>query len=252
MIYIMAHNKVNFNNFYVDKSFDKEIYLVFLTSGKRGHNQTSLIEKIKNEGLGMTLEWELENYNKNLQLNTFHAPSIFYNTHVSGFEFKNDYVGFLEYDLSLYDGFTDKVKDIVNKHKGERFLIFPSHRHKLETLNKSTSITTQGTHWLEYFIKDYNNRFGTEYKRKEFVTKHKEEIIPTQQSFICDVITYKELSKYVYDIITKAGINQKKYAPRPSTNLERFIGMFLFLHSLKYGNTYSLPLTHHHSSDGKY
>ena len=60
-----------------------------------------------------------------------------------------------------------------------------------------------GKKWLDFFIHDYNKRYNTEYKYKTFLEKNKNELIPTQQSFICDIKTYEELSSYVFNFIGK-------------------------------------------------
>ncbi len=97
MIYIMAHNKVNLNNFYLDKTFDKDMYEFFLTKGKAKNPPTELIKKITHEGFNVNLEWEFDRYNSSLQNQNFHAPSIFYHTYINNFEIKDDYIGFLLY-----------------------------------------------------------------------------------------------------------------------------------------------------------
>lgn len=249
MINIIAHNKVYFNNLYEDKSFDYNLYKFFLTEGRK--DKLDISDIIKKEGFDVEKEWLMEEYNPYLQSNNFHAPSIFYHTHLNNTKFNDNYIGFLEYDLKLSDGFTKSVKEILNKHKEDKFLIFPSVRHKLIKLDNQRLIKISGKKWLKFFIHDYNKRYNTEYKYKTFLEKNKNELIPTQQSFICDIKTYDELSSYVFNFISEYP-NRALYSPRPSTVLERFIGLFLFIKSLEYKNVYKIPLEHKHSSGGVY
>jgi hypothetical protein len=255
MIYIIAHNRVIFKDLYVDKSFDKSMYGVYITEGRKKNKTVTdnLIKSVHSEGLEMIHEWDLETYNPSLQNRTFLASTVLYHTHINEITGPHDYIGFLEYDLSLdlgEESFTYKVKEIVTKHKNEPFIIFPSIRHKLGVLNKQGNITCGGAHWLKFFFDDYNKRFGTSFKHADFVNKHPNDLIPTQQSFICDIETYKAISKYVYDFIEDHG--NKSHSPRPSTTMERYIGMFMYLRSQKMDNVYKIPLKHKHGSGGSY
>jgi hypothetical protein len=251
VIYIIAHNKINFSNFYVDETFDKSMYGFFLTKGKDSTSSDAIVTKIKDEGFDVDLEWKLDIYNEKLQNQSFHAPTVFYHTYINDFEYKDNFIGFLEYDLVLNEGTTKEYKELISKHQGESFMIFPSIRHKLSRLDKQRSITAYDKHWLRFFLGDYNKRFNTKIEYNKFLIENGNCLIPTQQSFICDIDTYKKLSKYVYDIITEFP-EREKYVPRPSTNLERFIGLYLFIESLSMKNVYELPLQHKHSSGGVY
>ncbi len=249
MIYIVAHNKVDFNNLYVDETFDSNMYKFFLTEGRI--NKKDITKVIESEGFGIEMEWKLDKYNPKLQKYNFHAPSIFYHTYLNNFKFDGTYIGFLEYDLQLTSNFSANIKEIVEKHSDNSFLIFPSIRHKLTRLDNQNTISMLGKSWLKFFLIDYNKRYNTSYEYSKFIKDHGNELIPTQQSFICDVDTYKLVSKYVYDFISDYP-DRSQYSSLPGTILERYIGIFLYILSLKCKNVYRIPLQHKHSSGGRY
>lgn len=276
MIYIMAHNKADLKLFYCDNFFDKKMFKFFLTEGsplyKNEEKTKNLIKYIENNEFKTILEWKLQNYNPTLQKNKFLAPSIFYHCHINNFlENENlSYIGFLEYDLKFeldknianklnqnfnFDNFsfTKEIKRKINENKNEKFVIFPSIRHTLSSLEKDSYITMKGVHWMRFFLNDYNTRFNVSIDYDNFLKKHQNELIPTQQSFICDIETFKNLCQYVFNFIEDYGYNtENEYSPRPATILDRCIGMFLFIKSLNYKNKYFIPLIHNHLSGGKY
>ena len=252
----MAHNEAMFNDLYADKSFDKDMFGFYVTEGRVKNKKVTdaLLKSIATEGFDTIQEWQFSEYNPVLQNKTFLASTVLYHMHSNSVDSPNDYIGFLEYDLSLNLGdksFCNQVKNIMGKHEGEQFIIFPSIRHTLNTLLKDTKIKIGNENWLQFFLKDYNKRYGTDYEYKSFVKEHGKCLIPTQQSFITDTESYKDISKYVHDVITEECLN-KGCSPRPSTVMERFIGVYMFLHSKKILNEYKIPLTHKHSSGGKY
>lgn len=254
MIYIIAHDKFEPKNFYIDKTFDKELYSVFLTAGKHSKSESSInsfIKKINEAGFNTEKEWEFNNYNKDLQQRNFHAPSVFYHTHCNNFKFKNEFIGFMEYDLVLDPGSTSRYKEIISKHTGDRFIIFNSIKHTLNGLHRQQDMTMQGERWLTFFINDYNQRFDDNINIDDFLHENSEELICTQQSFTCDIGTYKIIAKYVYNFISDFP-NRSDYLPRPGSILERFIGVLLYIVTKNYNNKYNLCLTHKHSSGGLY
>ena len=155
----MAHNRIDFENFYCDNHLDKSMFSVFLTEGrdKNINLSNALVDKISKESFNYVLEWEFDSYNADLQKNRFFAPSILYHCHINKFKDVDNYIGFLEYDLSFKreddTSICTKIKDIVEKHKNERFIIFPSVRHKLNLLNTQATIQFNNEHWLIAFFK---------------------------------------------------------------------------------------------------
>ena len=271
MIYIIAHNRVDFDNFYCDNQLDKSMFSFFLTEGKKKNIKISnaLIDKISKENFSCVREWELGSYNNSLQKKRFFAPSILYHCHLNEFKDEDSYMGFMEYDLSFYErmwyktqwgiadkspqtetniSICDKIKELI---VNDEFIILLSARHKVAHLNSQKDIKFNNEHWFVAFFKDYNKRYGTSYNHVEFLKKYGETLVPTQQSFICDVKTYKQISEYVYNFINDYGeINL--YKPFPATILERFIGMYILLISNNINNVFHLPLKHLHASGGVY
>ena len=279
MIHIVAHNKINFDFLNTDASLDKNMFHFFLTEGKVKNHSISdyLASEIVKRGFKYKLEWKLPIFNPELQRKRFFAPSALYHAHLNESEFSTDdkYSGIMEYDIlpsidkNLLEfvssdididnfSFSKVVSNIVAKHSTERFMIFPSIRHQLSRLDKQKNIKMAGQHWLDFFINDYNDRYnkGDNICIEEFRKCFGDKLIPTQQTFISDIETFKEIAFYVYDFIEYHGYRHDSidtfYQPFPATIMERFIGLYMFILSEKNQNTYLVPLIHHHSSNGKY
>jgi len=261
MIYIIAHDKIHFDMYDTASSDSKEMYSFFLTAGKRKHDSISnkLISDITKQGFKYKLEWQLPKYNGMLQEKRFFAPSVLYHFHLNSSTLISDekYMGLLEYDLQHTLGvFSNKVRrSIASVANNERFIIFPSIRHPLSRLDNQKNIMMCNQHWLNFFIDDYNTRYSATINIKEFRKDFCDELIPTQQSFICDIETFKEIAEYVYCFIELHGYHHKNidfiYRPFPATIMERFISLYAFILSQKM-TTFRIPLQHIHSSAGRY
>ena len=262
----------------MDPEWDKELFSFFLTEGAVKDEEASdaLIKKIHAEKHQCVLEWELPQYNHLLQRQRFFAPSILYHCHTNFIPVNPgwEYVGFLEYDLAFETdthiaqklgksksgiedfSFCRLVKKIRAAHLGHSFIILPSIRHPLSRLDSQKDIKMKVQHLLEFFLWDYNKRYGTNYEYHQFVQDYGEHLIPTQQSFISDIRTAEQISAYTYNFIEEHGYKHQDidqiYQPFPATIMERFIGMFIFLHTKNYANKYTIPLVHKHSSGGIY
>ena len=259
MIYVMAHNKINFENYKMDPEWDENLFSFFLTEGRTKNTKVSdtLIKKIHAENFQCILEWELPQYNGILQKKRFFAPSILYHYHTN-FEATSSelkYMGFLEYDLALEldTRITKKLSKIGTK---KLRIILPSIRHSLALLDSQQNIRMHNHHWLKFFLWDYNKRYNTDYEYHQFIRDYGECLIPTQQSFISDVHTAKQVFAYAYNFIEEYGYKHqnidKIYQPFPATIMERFIGMFIFLYTKNYANKHIIPLKHLHASSGNY
>jgi len=278
MIYVMAHNKINFENYKMDPEWDENLFSFFLTEGRTKNTKVSdtLIKKIHAENFQCILEWELPQYNGILQKKRFFAPSILYHYHTNFEAISSElkYMGFLEYDLALEldtritkklensstwmgdFSFCRLIKEITTEHAKDPFIILPSIRHSLALLDSQQNIRMHNHHWLKFFLWDYNKRYNTDYEYHQFIRDYGECLIPTQQSFISDVHTAKQVFAYAYNFIEEYGYKHqnidKIYQPFPATIMERFIGMFIFLYTKNYANKHIIPLKHLHASSGNY
>ena len=265
----MAHNRVDFDLYQRDKNFNNKTYQFFLTSGRAKDSQktNNLIEKIKSKNFKYISEWSLQNYDERLQKNYWNAVSIIYHSYINKIYRDKTHIGFLEYDLkfeidknvstdeaiSQDFSFTEEVNKKVSSNLGSRFIVLPSVRHKLGYLDKQHNIRSFGKHWLNFFLEDYNKRYLCNHSYQNILRDYSNILVPTQQSFICDIETFEQIGEYVSYFVNTHGITpSSNYQPRASTILERCIGMFILLKILPEVNSFVFPLIHTHASNGKY
>lgn len=205
-------------------------------------------------------ERRLQLYNDLLQKQKYFAPTFLYHSHLNPNIIIKDknYIGLIEYDIDFVlddneslnynnnltiDKYNfnlyNEINRIINFNNGNDFILFLSIRHNLATLSRQDSIRINNIHWLDYFINDYNKRFKTRYTKKSILEKFGNQMIGTQQSFLCSKLIFLKISKYVNEFIND-NINSK-YEPIPATILERYISMFLLFEDC---NKFYIPLKH--------
>ncbi len=239
-IFICFHRKLNAHNFLGDPNFNGEYYQAIKTNGHtRPVKMTDSTKEKYQEILGIkiTRESEFEIYKPELQPRKYHAPSVLYHLFVNKIYKELDYIGLIEYDhqlkfnlkdsktcnVSLEGSVTTFINDTLEK--SDEIIISLSARWRFIHLYKQGGTQINRKNCIDVFIADYNNYFETQYKIRDL--KKKNPIIPTQQSFITDKRTFKRIMGFITHIIDK--YPHTGYRPRPSTVLERYIGLALYL-----------------------
>ena len=240
---------------------DKECDKIYYVKGYRASDEDyeKSIRILNERKLDYIEECKLNSYNDLLQKQKYHAPTFLYHSHLNQNKIIKDknYIGLIEYDIDLaldrneslhYNDITidnynfnlyNEITRIINLSKDHDFILFLSVKHKLASLSKQDHIRINSIHWLDYFITDYNKRFKTTYSKKSILKKFGNQMIGTQQSFLCSKSIFLKISKYVYEFINDN--IHSKYEPMPCTILERYIAMFLLLEDC---NKFYIPLKH--------
>lgn len=173
------------------------------------------------------VESQLAVYNPKLQSKQtpYHAASFLYHAYKNGLHNDLDYLGFSEYDIILQ---SDIVRDFETLAESGKQIIIPlSFRWPFEFLASQTNILAAGRQCMSTIVYDYNQFWGTKWSLAELLEDNP--IICTQQSFWCDRKSFERLMKFICHVIDQGLAERKGSRPRPSTLIERYIGVALYL-----------------------
>ena len=181
-------------------------------------------------------------YNPKLQTDEtpYHAPSAIYTIYKNK-KYNYPFIGFVEYDIEMTCDVLDKLTVISNKNK--RIIVPFSYRWSIQDLYNQQNFLAANKNAIEQIIIDYNNFNHTNYKIADLLKLNP--IICTQQSFFCDKESFERLMKFISHIIETGKAERKGSRPRPSTLMERYIGIGLLLDSLT-ENVPIIPITCKH------
>ena len=173
--------------------------------------------------------------------------------------YPTEYIGFLEYDFELKvsakdcqkigvkTDFGPSVCQFIEANLKKHRIIALSTRWRLQELAKQNNIRVGKVHWLTYFVQEYNEYLKSQDVTTRRVSKEallkENPVIPTQQSFICDIESFKRVMGFIAYLIDHSRLEGCR--PAPATILERYIGLSIHLcHS----EVVYLPLQHqaHH------
>ena len=184
-----------------------------------------------------------EFYNPKLQTEEtpYHASSVLYTIYKNGTYLKYPFIGFIEYDMDITSDVINTLEYLLSEHK--RIIVPFSHRWTIHDLHKQKNILAASHNAIEQIIEDYNIFHNTSFKVMDLM-KFK---ICTQQSFLCDRNTFEQLMKFISHVIETGKAERKGSKPRPSTLMERYIGITLLLDSIV-DNIEVVPLSCTHLS----
>jgi hypothetical protein len=173
------------------------------------------------------VEADLPFYNPRLQSQEtpYHAASFLYHAYKNGLHRDLDYIGFSEYDLVLESGLLEYFEVVASL--GERIVIPLSHRWPFEFLAAQTQILAANRQCMSTILQDYNEFWQTQWSLQELLDRNP--TICTQQSFWCDRASFERLMKFICHVVEQGLAERKGSRPRPSTLMERYIGLALYL-----------------------
>lgn len=249
-LFIIYHRYIKPEFYEMDPKFDKEKIHLMQTSGYK--KIEGYPKDYTSKGYITHKESEFKEYDPSLQKKKFFAPSVLYHMYKNNW-YPAEYIGFIEYDfefkISEKDakkiGFTTSCPSVcqfieANLKKGR--IIALSARWRLRELANQDFIKVGDTHWLTYFVQEYNKYLelnGETHKISKAALLKENPIIPTQQSFICDVKSFKEVMGFIAHLIDNS-LTEGSF-PAPATILERYIGLCIYLSSAE---VMYLPLKH--------
>ena len=246
-LYIIYHKYIQPKFHEIDPGFDKNHVQLIQVSGYEKSKRYPI--DYSSEGYITHKESDFDFYNPSLQQKKYFAPSVLYHVYKNNW-YPAKYIGFLEYDFELKVSAKDATKLEIKTDFGpsvcrfiednlkEGRIIALSTRWTLRELNKQGSIRVGGVHWLTYFVQEYNKYSDTVLSKEALLQENP--VIPTQQSFICDVKSFKVMMGFIVHLIDNNLL--EKSQPMPATLLERYIGLCIHLSP---SEVVCLPLQHH-------
>lgn len=217
-IYVIFHKNIVDEHYELDKNFNNEKY-VFLKTNEKYQAVYNL-----NKHYNILNEWDIgQVYKKRLQEKIYMAPSAIYHIYKNDTHKKLDAVGFMEYDLKFDENTTKNITEIVNSN--EKFIIPFSYQHPLKRLHGQKDIKIDKKNAIEVIFSDYNSFFKTKFK----LNKYLQEIVTSQQSFMCDVETFERIMSFISYVIENKLCERPNSWERPSTLMDRYIGIALML-----------------------
>jgi len=220
----------------LNNKVDRSKLKLIKCSGYKDNHADMVTEYRDKHSYEVFVEKEFPIYDPQLQKDKYHAPSAIYHFYKNNYHLGLDAVGFCEYDhiLSIdHNRFPVQGKMDVMKHidkivqTQDRFVIPLSVRwtykklldDKIMVKNDSGQVVNSMIEGIQLFNKFFNTRF-------EQIDPYT--YIPTQQSFVADIETFKLLGSYISYLIDEVTLIVPKKS-RPSTILERYIGIAMLL-----------------------
>lgn len=220
-VFVVWHKTLKESRYTGDSTFDHNRY-VFLKANPR-----YISDYNPHFGYRVAYEHVLPYYDSSLQDKNYMMPGVIYNCYMSRLHANLDYIGFVEYDIPLDDKTTKLINDTVNRH--QRCLIPLSYRNRFRKLCRQTIHKLRGRQCMYTILEDFNNYFNTSYRMDALWNENP--MITTQQSFITDRQTFCELGEFLAYIVTNRLAEPVLTGDwnRPSTLLDRYIGLALYL-----------------------
>jgi len=179
-------------------------------------------------------ESDFKIYNPLLQKKKYFAPSVLYHMYKNIDSIKDapEFIGFLEYDFKFQFSCKDFKKlhlsfpkgrpcELIEKSLQKGVITVLSLRWRLQELNAQKQITVNGKHWLDFFLEEYNKFYSRNISKEDILRFNI--IVPTQQSFITDVESFRKIMEFPVYLIDNSLL--EKCYPAPATILERYIGL---------------------------
>jgi len=248
--FVIFHKELFDKNYTCDHSFNLSKYKFVKVNEK--------FEPVYNKDFGYNIihENKFDYYNKKLQKKLYYAPSAIYHIYKNRLYKEYDFVGFLEYDLSLRStnkegsiNVTETIDRIVNKNKGEKLHISYRSVHKFRDLHKQgqSDLILNGKNWMDTVIQDYNNYFGTKYNVN--CLKNSLEKANTQQSFLVDQKTFEHIMGFIAYVIENKLAERCESRLMPATFLERYFAIALRFEDIR-KDIKTIKLNLHHAASG--
>jgi FkbM family methyltransferase len=248
--FVIFHKELFDANYTCDRSFDLNKY-IFIKANEK-------FKPIYNKNFGYNVIYEnkFNYYDKRLQKRLYYAPSAIYHIYKNNLYKEYDFIGFLEYDLTLKSinkggliNVTETIDRIVNRNKGEKLHISYSSIHKFRDLYRQgqTDLVLDGKNWMDTIIQDYNNYFGTEHNIN--CLKNSLEKANTQQSFLVDQQTFEHIMGFITHVIENKLAERCENRLMPATFLERYFAVALRFEDIK-KNIETINLNLHHAALG--
>lgn len=250
VIFVVFHKYIIDRCYLNDLTFDKE-HFIFIKC-----NPKFPAEFNKNHGYQVIVEKDLPFYNPSLQSSDkpYMAVSAIYHVYKNELHKKYDYIGFMEYDLSLqpdknskavsaiqdFSRFTEQIDVMIQK--SDKLIVPLSIRHTFKSLFEQKNIVLNGKNAMSQIVNDYNQFKQTSYSLNNLI--YQNPLVPTQQSFICDINTYNNLMKFIVYYIENKLAERPNSWKRPSTIMDRCIGVSLLLDLEQNVNFQCVPLLH--------
>lgn len=235
-VFVVWHKNLDESRYSQDPSFDHARYIFLKVNPRFTSSYNALF------GYRVAYEHMLPYYQDDLHDKQYMMPGVIYNVFMSRLHAKLDYIGFMEYDIPLEPGTTAKINRLVNQKK--RCLIPLSYRNTFRRLCKQTDHQLGGRQCMTTILQDFNNYFATSYTMDELWERNP--VIVTQQSFITDRQTFSEVGEFLAYIVHNKLAERRLETDwkRPSTLLDRYIGLALYLLAPREPVIEAVPLTH--------
>ena len=247
-IFVVFHKYLIDNCYLKDSNFNINNFIFFKC------NELFKAQYNQNFGYYVMYEKDFEFYNPKLQdlSKPYMAVSALYHIYKNKFYDDIDYVGFLEYDLSLepdpvliennknVHSIQDlknikSINDEIEKQikNNDRIIIILSGRHRFKSFFNQ-NIMVNGKNLFYKIIDEFNSHFNTKHNVKQLLDENP--VIGDQQSFLADKKTFEIIMEFISYIIENKKVeikdnnskkNTLKY--RPSFLLARYIGIILHL-----------------------
>ena len=238
-IYVVFHKYLLDNCYKKDAQFNINNYIFFKCN--------ELFQAKYNENFGYNIKYEkdCEIYNPKLQdlKKPYMAVSALYHIYKNKIYQDLDYIGFMEYDLSLepdpvlikknpnvesiqklknVESMTSLIENTMINNK--KLIIILSGRHRFKSFFEENTIINEQNLFYK-IVNEYNEHFITNHSVQELLDENP--VLGDQQSFLADTKTFEKIMGFMTTIIE--GKKAEHKGLRPSFLLARYFGVTIHL-----------------------
>jgi hypothetical protein len=238
-LFVVFHKYLLDNCYLKDKKFNLNNFIFFKC------NELFPAQYNKNFGYNIMYEKNFSIYNPKLQdlKKPYMAVSALYHIYKNEFYKNLDYIGFLEYDLSLEPDPVLISKNINNKEiqelkniksitesieneikNNKNLIIILSGRHRFRSFFEENTLIN-GKNVFYKIVDEFNTHFKTNHKVQQLLDE--DPVLGDQQSFLADKNTFEKIMGFISKVIETKGAEHKGL--RPSFLLARYIGVTIHL-----------------------
>lgn len=238
-IFVVFHKYLIDNCYLKDKNFKKDNF-IFIKC-----NELFAPKYNQKFGYDIVYEKDFHIYNPKLQdlKKPYMAVSAIYHIYKNKVYNKIDYIGFMEYDLSLESDpiliennpNNKEIQDLRNINSinceiekqmkmNKRLIIILSGRHRFKSFYDENTIV-DGKNIFYKIIDEFNKHFNTNHNLNKLLEENP--VLGDQQSFLADKETFEQIMGFISFIIENRKVELNKL--RPSFLLARYFGVTLHL-----------------------
>lgn len=232
-IFITFFKTLYGDHYTADSSFDKQNFTFV-----KVNDDYPLELDVNNFNSEIMYEHDFRVYFPELQKKGYHENSVMYHVYKNGLYRDYDYIGFIEYDHVLFDGFTRSIQDQLTQSAGD--CIYAFNKFTFNQLweqgvlldpgrpKKETGDPRSEWNCLNVILKDYNDYFATHFDMHHLTRKN---CFPICHCYLAPSAIFEKIMNFHTTVMDSGKVEQyhrKNWRARAGL-MERYLAVELAL-----------------------